>query len=205
MQSIQSELDKIFLSYDKILLRLNMQGIKTKNGNEITHKDLRKAIAVMQRKHPNCRWQSEKINSKKYFILIEGYYWLIYVYFQNENNLLDADIKFFKMRIKQYEDQLGLKNKLLFNEDIAYSKLEDYFNRKIDTIRKSIQKLERDYNISLKYKNDKEIYVYSKGIELLCKEHYKQKYLEVLENYKMELTEKYIEAGYIYDNYFYLN
>ena len=34
---------------------------------------------------------------------------------------------------------------------------------------------------------------------------FKQKYLELLEEYKMELTEKYIEAGYIYDEFFGMN
>ena len=43
------------------------------------------------------------------------------------------------------------------------------------------------------------------GIEWLCKNCFKQKYLELLEEYKMELTEKYIEAGYIYDNFFGIN
>ena len=47
----ESKLDKIFLSYDKILYRLNIKNIKTKDNKEITHKDLRKAITVMQRKH----------------------------------------------------------------------------------------------------------------------------------------------------------
>jgi hypothetical protein len=205
MQSIQDELDKFFLSYDKILMRLNILKLKTKTGNEITHKDLRKAIVVMQKKHSNCRWKSEKLKSKKYYILIEGYYWLIYVYFQNEKNLLDADINFFIKRIELYEKRLELDSKSLFNNDIAYSQLENYFNRKIDTIRKAIQKLERKYNINLKFLNGNQLYVYSKGIELLCKECFKQKYLELLEQYKMELTEQYIKAGYIYDNFFYLN
>lgn len=31
---------------------------------------------------------------------------------------------------------------------------------------------------------------------------FKQKYLEILEKYKMELTEEYISKGYIYDNFF---
>lgn len=31
---------------------------------------------------------------------------------------------------------------------------------------------------------------------------FKQKYLELLEKYKMELTEKYIKAGYPYDHFF---
>ena len=49
----------------------------------------------MIEKHPTCRWKSEKIKSKKYFILIEKYYWLLDVYFQKEIALIDADINFF--------------------------------------------------------------------------------------------------------------
>ena len=37
---------------------------KSKEKKDITHKDLRKAITVMQMKHKNCRWKSEKIRSK---------------------------------------------------------------------------------------------------------------------------------------------
>ena len=82
-----NSLDDFFLSYKKILLRLKMLNVKTKNGNEITHKDLRKAITIMNKKHPNCRWQSQKLKNKRYFILMEGFYWLIYVYFQKEANI----------------------------------------------------------------------------------------------------------------------
>ena len=77
----ENELDKIFMSYNKILLKFRKFNVRTKNGKEITHKDLRKAIYVMTKKHPMCRWQSEKIRSKKYYILFEGYLWLMYVYF----------------------------------------------------------------------------------------------------------------------------
>ena len=42
----------------------------------------------------------------------------------------------------------------------------------------------------------------SNGIEWLCKNVFNQKYLELLEKYKMELTELYIEKGYIYDEFF---
>lgn len=69
-------LDSIFLSYNKILNRLHALGITTKHGKEISHMDLRKAIDVMIKKHPICRRRSEKIRSKKYFVLIEGYYWM---------------------------------------------------------------------------------------------------------------------------------
>ena len=95
-----NNLDDVFLSYNKILKRLNMLGKKTKNGKEITHKDLRKAISVMLKKHPTCRWRSEKYKSKRYYILIEGFYWLISVYFQTEKKQIDADIEFFFVKNK---------------------------------------------------------------------------------------------------------
>ena len=66
-------LDSIFLSYNKILNRFHSLGVTTKHGKEIKHIDLRKAIDVMLKKHPTCRWRSEKIRSRKYFVLVEGY------------------------------------------------------------------------------------------------------------------------------------
>ena len=205
MRDSETELDKIFLSYNKILTRLNIKGYKTKNGKEITHKDLRKAISVMQEKHPTCRWRSNKVNSKKYYILIEGYYWLVKVFFQNEKDFIDADIDFFKMIIGLYEELLGLKPKELFNDNIPYSQIELFFDRKLYTIKRAIRNLENKYSVNLRFKENNRMYVYSKGIELLCKEYFKQKYLEILEDYKMELTEKYIAAGYPYDNFFHKN
>ena len=64
-------LDSIFLSYNKIVKKLNSLGKTTKHGKEISHMDLRKAIDVMIEKHPTCRWRSEKVTSRKYFVLIE--------------------------------------------------------------------------------------------------------------------------------------
>ena len=58
-----------------------------------------------------------------------------------------------------------------------------------------------NYNEDFRYDaHDKHI-ISKEGIEWLCKNCFKQKYLEILEEYKMELTEKYIEADYIYDNF----
>ena len=205
MLDSEREMDRIFLSYNKILKRLKMNGVKTKNGKEITHKDLRYAIEFMIKKHPTCRWKSNKIRSRKYYILDEGYYWLIRVFFQNEKTLIDADIEFFEMRIGEYEELLHLKSKELFTEDILYSKLENFFNRKIYTIKRAIRNMEDKYKISLVFKEDNKEYLSGKGVELLCKECFKHKYLEILEKYKMELTEKYIAAGFPYDNFFHRN
>ena len=197
----ESKLDEVFLSYDKILFRLNIQEIKSKEKKDITHKDLRKAITVMQMKHKNCRWKSEKIRSKNSYILIEGYYWLKYVYFNNEKKLIDADIEFFEERIKSYEKLLKVESKNLFERDMNLEELSRYFKRKYETIEKAIWKMIK-VNSNYRYVLKNEFVITKEGIEWLSKKCFKYKYLELLENYKMELTEKYIKAGYIYDSFF---
>jgi len=200
----QNQLDNIFLSYNKILNKLKVNNITTKNNNEITHKDLRLAVSTMLRKHPTCRWQSDKVRSKRYYILIEGYLWIRYVYFQKDKSLIDADIDFFENRIKEYEKVLHINSKNLFNEDVPMKKLESYFNRAKPTIKRAVYKMLK-VNANFRYIKNNEFVITRNGIEWLCRNCFKQKYLELLEQYKMKLTEKYIEAGYIYDNFFYLN
>lgn len=199
-------LDSIFLSYNKILKRLHLLGITTKHGKEITHMDLRKAIDVMLKKHPTCKWRSEKIKSRKYFILIEGFAWLNQVYFQKEKSLIDADVDFFEDRIRQYEELLKIEhNENWWNEDMDIKQLCNYFNRKDITVRKAIKKMCDDGFEEYKYLIDNKVVISSKGVEWICKNVFKQKYLELLEKYKMELTELYIKAGYPYDNFFHRN
>lgn len=194
--------DDFFLSYNKILKRLKMLNLKTSNGNVITEHDLRKAIDVMIKKHPTCRWKSEKIKSKRYYILIEGFYWLVYVYFQNEKKQIDADIDFFLLRIKQYEDLLKVNSKNLFEKNMYMSDLEKYFNRKYRTIEKAVIKMLKATDKNNRFKENGKYVISKEGIEWLCKNCFKQKYLEILEKYKMELTELYIQSGKIYDNFF---
>ena len=196
-------LDSIFLSYNKILKRLQLLGITTKHGEEVKHVDLRKAVDVMLKKHPTCRWRSEKIRSRRYFILVEGYEWIKRVYFEKEKSLIDADVDFFETRIKLYEDLLKVEhNENWWNEDMDIKQLENYFNRAESSIRKAIKKMCDNGFSNYKYLDNNKVVISSRGVEWICKNVFKQKYLELLEKYKMELTELYIEKGYIYDEYF---
>lgn len=196
-------LDSIFLSYNKILKRFQLLGVTTKYGKEITHKDLRKTIEVMLKKHPTCRWRSKKVRSRKYFILVEGYYWIKFVYFEKEKSLIDADVEFFETRIKLYEDFLKIeRNENWWNEDMDIKQLEKYFNRTESSIRKAIKKMCDNGFSNYKYLENNKVIILRKGVEWICKNVFKQKYLELLEKYKMELTELYIKAGYSYNHFF---
>lgn len=199
-------LDSIFLSYNKILKRLHLLGKTTKNGKEISHTDLRRAIDVMIEKHPTCRWRSQKIKSRKYFILIEGFAWLNQVYFQKGKSLIDADVDFFEDRIRKYEELLKIEhNEHWWNEDMDIKQLCEYFDRKDISVRKAIKKMCDSGFERYKFFVDEKAVISSKGVEWICKNVFKQKYLELLEKYKLELTELYIEAGYPYDNFFWRN
>ena len=197
----QQILDSIFLSYNKILKRLQLLGITTKHGKEVKHVDLRKAVDVMLKKHPTCRWRSEKVRSRKYFILVEGYDWIKFVYFEKEKSLIDADVEFFETRIKLYEDFLKIEH----NENMDIKQLEKYFNRAESSIRKAIKKMCDKGFSNYKYLDNNKVIISGKGVEWICKNVFKQKYLELLEKYKMELTELYIKAGYPYDHFFHRN
>lgn len=128
----------------------------------------------------------------------------MYVYFQNEKNVIDADIYFFETRIKEYEKVLKLYSKNLFNKDIAVDGLEKFFNRAKSTIKRAVYKMLK-VNNNYRYNNNGKYIIAKEGIEWLCKNCFKQKYLELLEYYKMELTDKYVEVGYLYDYFFGLN
>lgn len=198
----EQALDSIFLSYNKILKRFHSSGKTTKNGKEISHTDLRKAIDVMLKKHPTCRWRSEKIRSRKCFVLIEGFAWLNQVYFKKEKSLIDADIDFFENRINQYEELLKIDaDRNWWNEDMDIKQLCEYFNRKDITVRKAIKRMCDSGFEEYKYLVKNKVIISSKGVEWICKNLFKQKYLELLEEYKMQLTELYIEEGYPYDNF----
>ena len=125
------------------------------------------------------------------------------MYFQKEKALIDADINFFEDRIKLYEELLKEeKNKNWWNEDMDIKQLCKYFDRKEITIRKAIKKICDNGFEKYKFLIKNKVVISSKVAEWLCKNVFKKKYLKLLEKYKMELTELYIEKGYIYDEFF---
>lgn len=193
--------DLVILSYKRILAKFKLLNITKKNGKEITEIDLRKAILFMLKKHPLCEWRTNVriFRNTRYYILAEGYSWLIYVYFQKEKTMVDADIDFFLDNIRQYENFLKIEYKETFwDKAMAVKELAEYFEKDISTIRKAIRKMCNEGHSYRKHYIDKKVVIDSSGIEWLCKNIFKHKYLQLLEKYKMKLTKEYIEAGYIY-------
>lgn len=78
-----------------VVKNLNDRNFITAYGYKIINKDVYYAISVMQSKHPRCDWVIKQDNRIR--ITLEGYYWLEYVYFNNQGLvLIDADISYFE-------------------------------------------------------------------------------------------------------------
>ena len=131
----QRELEKIFMSYHRALENFKLLNIKTRTNKNINMKDLIDAIDIMNEKHP-CRWKCQNPDSRKHYILAEGFYWLLDVYYQQEKPLIDADIEFFITRIQLYEELLNVPTKDFFVDNMYVYELDEYFKRKAETIRK---------------------------------------------------------------------
>ncbi len=193
------ETEKIFMTYESVLHKLNLLKIKTKGNKKIQYSNIKKAVDIMVKRHPTCRWKQKRPIGRKNYILAEGFYWLLDVYFQTHKSIVDADIDYFNMRIGLYEDLLKVSHKNFWNNDMFVYELPNYFNKVPGTIKNNIIKMNKATNSSYKYYENGKAKISKKGIEWLCKNCFKHKYLELLEKYKMELTEIYIEKGYPYD------
>ena len=113
---------------------------------------------------------------------------------------------FFEIRIKLYEDFLKVEhNENWWKEDMNIKQLCKYFNRKDITVRKAIKEMCDNGLEGYKFLINNKVVISKEGVEWICKNVFKQKYLELLEKYKMELTELYIKAGYPYDHFFHRN
>lgn len=198
----------MFMNYKEIISDFNNRGLTTKGGKPITHTDLRKAIQVMQQKHSLCRWRSERIKQRYYYIQYEGVLWLRNVYFNSyDMKFIDKDIKWFKNRIIWYQNQFDKNNidypEFSFNVDTMNKiQLSRYFDKSISTIENALRMYEKNTSLKDRCYKDGKLQVQSSAVIWLIENQFKYKYIEILESYKMELTEIFKANGGYYDNYF---
>ena len=202
------------MNYKEILEDFQKRKMKTKNGTEISHNDLRYAVQVMNKKHSSCRWQSEKIK-KRYYItelcfikqMYEGVIWLREVYFSDyDSKLIDKDLMWFKNRIHWYQQQFDNNNieypKFQFKiNDMTKKELSIYINRSISAIENGLRDYEKDTGENIRKYENGELKINKAAIEWMIKNKFKNKYLQLLEDYKMLLTEIYKKNGGYYDNF----
>lgn len=198
----------IFMNYKEVLQDFKENNIKTKAGKEITHMDLRKAVLIMLEEHPTCRWRSEKIKKRYYYLQYEAVIWLREVYFNNyEIKFIDKDIRWFEERIRWYIETLEKNNieypKMEYHlKPMTKRELTKYFDRGLSSIQQAIIEMEKNTNNKNRIYENGTLQIDEAQIKWLLKNKFKTKYLQLLEEYKMVLTEIFKANGGYYDNYF---
>ena len=196
------------MNYKEILQDFKENNIKTKAGKEITHKDLRTAVLMMLKQHPTCRWRSEKIKKKYYYLQYEAVIWLREVYFNNyKTKFIDKDIRWFEERIKWYIEALDKNNieypKMDYHlKSMTKRELTKYFNKSLSSIQQAIIEMEEATDNQNRLYENGTLKIDEAQIQWLLKNKFKTKYLQLLEEYKMVLTEIFKANGGYYDNYF---
>lgn len=77
-----------------------------------------------------------------------------------------------------------------------------YFDKSISTIENALRKCETHTSSKNRHYKNGKLQIEKDAIIWLIKNQFKDKYIEILEAYKMELTEIFKANGGYYDNYF---
>lgn len=190
-------------SLKTVVKNLNDRNFITAYGYKIINKDVYYAISVMQSKHHRCDWVIKKENRIR--ITIEGYYWLEYVYFNNQGLvLIDADISYFEQLLKKYE-AICNKNNIKYeifkfiSNDMSYKELSALTHRSPNTVKDYFSQMPDDIKKQSYYLGATK-YITATACEKLCRTKFKQCYLHHLENMclmlKKKITTKGVEISY---------
>lgn len=155
----------------------------------LSEKQLDLAIKRMMKRHPYESWVINRIarNGKEVcYLKMEFVNWLSEVYF-NKEFYLDTEIKFFEKQIERLEEELKIPHKNFIEEEMTVRELCGFFDKNIDTIYKSIERLKLKTDAEIKYLSDGKIVVSKEGVEWLYKNYFRKAYLFNLEMYKLEL------------------
>ena len=85
--------------------------------------------------------------------------------------------------------------------DMTKKELSIYLNKSVITIENGLRDYEKATGENIRKYEDGELKISESAIEWLIKNKYKNKYLQLLEDYKMLLTEIYKKNGGYYDNF----
>lgn len=112
----------------------------------------------------------------------------------------------FRNRIQWYQQQFDKNNieypkfELKIN-DMTKKELSIYMNKSVSTIENGLRDYEKATGEKIRKYEDGELKINESAIEWLIKNKYKNRYLQLLEDYKMQLTEIYKKNGGYYDNF----
>ena len=156
----------------------------------LTTKQFGRVLRNIKRRHryDYFLWiERDKDNKSKMYINKECVEWLKKVYFNKEVHYLISEIEFYKEKIFDLENELGIDHKRnkYFSTSLRF--LPYKFDKSVSDIHVALHRMRKVFPYPITFEEDDVIYVKEEGIKCLYEKYFKRDYLKELEEYKMKL------------------
>lgn len=155
----------------------------------------------MNKKHPMCNWTVYG-NDKLPMIETEGKYWIVEAYFNKNKSLLDAEVDFFENIINEHkafcdENNINYEIPPLIKSNMTFDEFAILVGRAKGTVQKEYYKLSQEEK-EKSFQSDNKKYIASSVLTQLCKQSFKRRYLQYLEEVYIYLWQDCLSGGSIY-------
>lgn len=128
-----------------------------------------------------------KDKKTKMYVNQECVDWLKEVYFNKEEHYLTSEIRFYKKKILDLENELGIDHKRNKYASHSLRFLPYKFSKSVSTIHVALHRMKKVFPNSITFEDDGVIFVKEEGVRWLYENYFKRDYLKELEEYKWQL------------------
>lgn len=155
----------------------------------INYKTIWQNYEKLERRHPLEFWikRIKENNKEKVYIKQECVEWLKEVYFNKEEHYLTSEIRFYKKKIFDLENELGIDHKRNKYESFSLRFLPYLFGKSVSAIHVALHRMKKVFPYPITFEDDGVICVKEEGVRWLYENYFKRYYLKELEEYKWEL------------------
>lgn len=159
----------------------------------LTTKQFGRVLRNIKRRHKYdyCFWiKRDKDKQTKMFVNQECVDWLKEVYFNKEEHYLTSEIRFYKKKIFDLENELGIEHKRNKYKSFALRFLPYWFGKSISSIHVALHRMKKVFPYPITFEDDSVICVKKEGVRWLYENYFKRDYLKELEEYKRQLENR---------------
>lgn len=155
----------------------------------LTTKQFGRIMRNIERRHPLDSWikRIKENNKERVYIKQECVDWLKEVYFNKEEHYLISEIRFYKKKIFDLENELGIDHKRNKYESFSLRFLPYLFGKSVSSIHVALYRMKQVFPYPITFENDGVICVKEEGVKWLYENYFKRDYLKELEEYKWEI------------------
>ncbi len=172
---------------------MNDEWIERKQVQEmflLTTKQFGRVLRNIKRRHKYdyCLWiKRDKDKKTKMYINQECVDWLKEVYFNKDEHYLTAEIRFYKKKIFDLENEIGIDHKRNKYKAFSLRFLPYFFGKSVSAIHVALHRMKKVFPYSITFEDEGVICVKEEGVKWLYENYFKRDYLKELEEYKREL------------------